>query len=125
MTQRWAALVALTLCALPACNKDKPPAPAPVVAADVGPVEPPKKEDPALAAKLAIAYPQIRCMLASGQRGPADLYTKAGFPTSEAFLTAFQIQADANPAWARGVISAALAKPCPEVRGVPAPEPQP
>jgi hypothetical protein len=93
------------------CGKDKPKAAAVVVDADV--VAAPKQDDD-LAQKLAAAYPKIRCALAASVNATPSLYTDAGFADATAYLKAFDIQAKANPTWARKVTTDALAKPCVE-----------
>ena len=65
-----------------------------------------------MAAKIAAAYPKIRCALAAGVHASDTLYADFGFPTSKAYLDAFTVQADANPAWARKLVADATAKPC-------------
>ena len=109
MKQQTLALV-VVLFALVACGKDKPKAV--VATADAG--TPILKQDDALAAKLAVAYPKIRCALAANQGAIATLYTDVGFADAVAYLSAFEVQAAANPAWAHKVTSDALAKPCVE-----------
>lgn len=101
-------LVILVLFALSACGKDKPKAV--VAAVDAGAAA--LRQDDDLAAKLAAAYPKIRCALAANQNAVATLYTDAGFADGPAYLQAFDIQAKANPSWARKVTTEALAKPC-------------
>ncbi len=103
-------LLVVALFVLAACGKEKPK---PVVAvADAG--GPALKQDDDLAAKLAAAYPKIRCALAANQNAVPTLYTDAGFADGTAYLKAFEVQAKANPSWARKVTSEALAKPCVE-----------
>ena len=96
---------------LTACGKDKPKAAASAADAATAPA---LKQDDALAAKLAAAYPKIRCALAANQNAAATLYEDGGFADSAAFFQAFDVQAKANPAWARKVTEDALAKPCVE-----------
>lgn len=93
-----------------ACGKDKPK---PVVAVDAG-AGLALKQDDDLASKLSAAYPKIRCALAAGQNATATLYTDLGFADATAYFRAFEIQAKANPEWARRVTEAALAHPCVE-----------
>lgn len=107
--------IALVL-ALAACGKDKPKA---ATAADAG--GPVLKQDDELAAKLAAAYPKIRCALAANQNAVPSLYTDAGFANATEYFQAFTVQAEANPAWARKVTSTALAKPCVEPPAATAP----
>ena len=106
-----ARVAALTL-ACAGCGKDK--SKAAVVAEDAAGTAPVLKQDDALAAKLAQAYPKIRCALAAGQNAAPTLYIDAGFADASTYLKAFDVQAKANPAWARKVTSEALAKPCVE-----------
>ena len=121
-------VLALLLSTTVACGKSKPadaPTPAPVTDAVA---EPPKKEDPAVAAKLAAAYPKLRCLLGSGVRGADTIYQEAGFASPAAYSAAFQVQAAANPAWARALVGSTLAKPCVDLPKTPtpaAPDPAP
>lgn len=93
------------------CGKDKPKPVA--AAADAGAAAAPKQDDD-LAQKLAAAYPKIRCALAANVNATPGLYADAGFADSAAYFQAFDVQAKANPAWARKVTADALAKPCVE-----------
>ena len=103
-------LLALFL-TLAGCGKDKPKPV--VVAADAGAALE-QKQDDALAQKLATAYPKIRCALSASVNATPGLYTDAGFADATAYFKAFDVQAKANPSWARKVTADALAKPCVE-----------
>ena len=97
-----------------ACGKDKPK-PVPVAAVDAL-AAPVLKQDDELAAKLAAAYGKIHCALAVGISATDALYTDAGFADGPEYFRAFQVQAAANPAWARKVSTDALVRPCLEAR---------
>ncbi len=104
-------LVIAVVLACAACGKAAPKAAVAVADVQAGSA---LKQDDDLAAKLAAAYPTIRCALAANQHAVASLYTDAGFADGPAFFRAFDVQAKANPIWARKVTSEALAKPCVE-----------
>lgn len=101
----------LFLLVLAACGKEK--AKAETVASDAAVVAAPKADE-AIAAKLAAAYPRIRCALAAGINATETLYSDAGFADAAAYFHAFDVQAKANPKWAQTVTAQALAKPCVE-----------
>ncbi len=102
-------LLVAVLFALAACGKDKPKAAVVALDASAGPA---LQQDDALAAKLALAYPKIRCALAANQNNVATLYADLGFADATAYFKDFEVQAKANPAWARKVTTDALTKPC-------------
>ncbi len=117
-------LLFVAVFALAACGKDKPKPVAAAVDAQGGPA---LKQDDDLAAKLAAAYPKIRCALAANQNAVASLYADAGFANATEFFKSFEVQAKANPSWARKVTTEALAKPCvePPAAATPAAAPAP
>jgi len=101
-----------------ACTKDKPGAatadnpgtdgPAAAGATDKSPAS----AVPEGRAALAKAWPVLRCALIGAAPQDDKLWQTHGFASAEAFATAWQAAATADPAWARGVVSAAYASPC-------------
>jgi hypothetical protein len=115
---RWIASASCLVLVVSACTKDKPAAPSGDKPANNGTVAAGGTDKPAAPAvpegraALAQAWPVLRCALIGAAPQDDKLWQTHGFASAEAFATAWQTAAAADPVWARGVVSAAYASPC-------------
>lgn len=111
----WAGCLVLLVTA---CTKDKPGAPKGDNLGTDGPAAAGSTDSPTAPtvpegrAALAKAWPVLRCALIGAAPQDDKLWQTQGFASAEAFATAWQTAAAADPAWAKGVVSAAYASPC-------------
>lgn len=113
----WVWSAVLSMLAL-GCTKDKPAAaagdkpPADAAATTAGKDNDTAPAVPEGRAALAKAWPVLRCALIGAAPQDDKLWSSHGFASADAFATAWQAAAAADPAWARSVVTSAYASPC-------------